>query len=755
MPLNASRLRWWFAASAIALAVVIAGVYFYGRARVRRALTDVPQKLGVNIEQSTQGFTFSKSQGGHTLFTVHASKLVQYKETGKAELRDVNIIVFGRDADRYDQIYGADFEYDPKAGLVTAKGEVHIDLQGNSEGPVNPDLALPRELKNPIHLKTSGLVFNNNTGVAETKEKIEFRIPQASGFAVGATYDSKAATFTMHSDIEVVAAEPNPATIHARRGVISKGPDRAVLEDLQVHRPDGNFTANQLTIYFRDDNTVEHVVASGNVRARASGKTSMDLQAPRADVYLTAKNDVRSALVSGGVAVDASGDQNLQATAGRVQLAFAAGNHVSKVTALDGVKLLQQSSKTSPTMHPVEITALAVDFLIKNGKSLAQAVTQGTSQIAILPLTGATSQDAATTVASAGKFEASFGNRNRLQRVIGTPDAKVVSSTPGQPEKVATSDRLEVTFNPAGGIAALTQEGHFHYAEPGMAGGGERAAWAEHASFTPADQVFVLAGSPRIVEGGLTTTADSLRLDRRTGDALATGSVKSTYSELKPQPGGAFLATTDPIHVTARSMTAQRSSGVARYLEARLWQDANVVEAPVLDFHREPRRLEARGDASHRVTTVFVQKDKSGKLTPVNVTSAKLTYTDAQRQARFEGGVVVRGADMSMTADQVDVFLQSGGQASSTARGTPSQIDRIVAAGHVVLHQPNRRATGQSLVFSAAEGKFVLTGGPPSIFDAERGKITGDSLTFYNRDDRVLVESSTSSPTVTQTRVAK
>jgi len=49
----------------------------------------------------------------------------------------------------------------------------------------------------------------------------------------------------------------------------------------------------------------------------------------------------------------------------------------------------------------------------------------------------------------------------------------------------------------------------------------------------------------------------------------------------------------------------------------------------------------------------------------------------------------------------------------------------------------------------------VLTGGPPSIFDAEHGKITGDSLTFYKRDDRVLVEGKEASPTVTTTRVAR
>ena len=86
---------------------------------------------------------------------------------------------------------------------------------------------------------------------------------------------------------------------------------------------------------------------------------------------------------------------------------------------------------------------------------------------------------------------------------------------------------------------------------------------------------------------------------------------------------------------------------------------------------------------------------------------------------------------------------------------TVGKVERIVAQGQVVVTQPARRATGQQLVYIAAEDKVVLTGGPPSIFDAEHGTIRGDSLTFFSRDDRVLVETRTSSPTVTQTRVVK
>ena len=60
------------------------------------------------------------------------------------------------------------------------------------------------------------------------------------------------------------------------------------------------------------------------------------------------------------------------------------------------------------------------------------------------------------------------------------------------------------------------------------------------------------------------------------------------------------------------------------------------------------------------------------------------------------------------------------------------------------------------LVYTAQDEKFVLTaseGRSPSIFDAEQGQVTGDSLTFFTRDDRVLVGSKESSHTLIQTRI--
>src|SRR5207247_3988005 len=162
MPLQISHLRRWFALGAIGMVLLVAGMYLYARHKVRNALKEVPEKIGLEVQQTAQGFTISKSEQGRTLFKVQASKAIQFKSGGKAELHDVAITLYGSDASRFDQIYGKDFEYDPRSGDVISKSEVRIDLQSNSYGALSTDQSPPKELKNPIHLRTTNLIFNKN-----------------------------------------------------------------------------------------------------------------------------------------------------------------------------------------------------------------------------------------------------------------------------------------------------------------------------------------------------------------------------------------------------------------------------------------------------------------------------------------------------------------------------------------------------------------------------------------------------------------
>jgi lipopolysaccharide export system protein LptA len=848
MSLSIPHLRRWFAVGAIAVALVVAGAYLYAHYADAAAGHNIPQKMGLEIQQTANGFTVSKSEQGRTIFTIRANNAVQYRRGGQAVLHNVAITVYGKQHDRFDQIYGKEFIYDQQTGIVTGKGEVQIDLQANPEGVLQPDQTAPKELKNPVHVRTTGLVFNQKTGDAYTPERVDFTVQQAVGSSVGATYIAKEGMLDMHSQVHVVMTGSSAGTLDATHGVMHRDPRVVDLDNPHlVHGPE-TYDSDHGTIYLRPDNSVDRMVGTGHVKIHMEGDSPIDARSDRADLFMvpeenresgpgpgaqkatspavpkptSAKNRIetadqksanplsqpaprnllKTAILSGNVHAENHGPQPMEGDSGRAIFNFTGKNILTTGRAEDNVRIVQhhvggskpgqqaasgmQKSTQSSTPEDIIVNAPIIDFVVGNeGKSLQSAVTSGPPKITIIPSDGAKGQ---TTVITSRKFFAKFTDDSRLQSVHGAPDARIFNSAPNEPDRVSTSDVLDVAFHPAGGIESVVQTGNVAYVDA------DRKAWGDRARYTPDDQMLYLNGSPRFVQGGMTTTARAMRMDRAKGDAYAEGNVKSTYSDLKEQPNGALLASSDPIHVTAINMVSHRDPGVATYTgNARLWQNTSVVQAPIMVFDKDARSVLADGTPDYRVSTVFIQTDSKGKITPVHIVSDHLTYFDNERRAHFTGSVIARSEDATLTSDQSDVYwlpqtggangsTSAGGEVPETAHGgagepspqavkpsipatslTPGQngmqgankIDKIIADGHVVVVQPRRRGVGTHLTYTASDDRFVLVGGPPSIFDAERGKVTGDSLTFYKRDDRVLVEGKANSPAFTESRVAR
>jgi lipopolysaccharide export system protein LptA len=786
---STAEVRKWLVVSVVVLVVAVTVSYWVARSRVGPALHNVPAPLGIDIQQTSDGFSLSKSEGGRTLYTIRASKAVQFKAGGHADLRNVHIVVYGHEHDRYDQIYGNQFTYNPETGDINAIGEVHIDLQGNSEGPQKPDQAPPDELKNPIHILTHALTFNQKTGVAETNEVLEFRTAQAYGSARGAYYDSRTNSLQLKSDVHVVTTGQHPAVITGTSATIQKTPRQATLENARLEQPDRTLTADKGIMLFEPDNTVQHVVAEGNVHLQNRGPSVVDITGPHGDVNMGPNNSVEQAILSNGAKFESHGANMAHGSADKFVLDFDDQNQPLRLHMVKNARMMQDPKPAKPAAHgqtsgqPMEIVADQLDFLMENGNQLKTGDTVGKASITIYPASGSPKPQSgggnkettgnSTTVATAGKFHATFDSNNRIQTLHGAPDSRIVSTSPGDPDKVSVSRNLDVTFAPDGGVQKLVQTGDFQYHEASARPDtGGREAFADVATYTPGDFMLLLTGSPRLIDGGVTTTAVTVRINRQTGDGFADDDVKTTYSDLKPQPDGALLASSDPVHVTAQHMTAHQEPGVAHYTgNVRLWQTANVVRAPKIDFDNQKRSLVAESDASQKVLSLFMQKGQDGKLTPVDVTSDKLTYTDEERRARFTGDVFAKSATNTINAQMIDVYLKPADpDAQDPAHGSPpaaqkktalpgsdgpSQIDHMVAVGKVVVTGPNRRAVGDRLVYTADAGKYFLTGKSPSIFDAEHGTVWGDSLTFYSHDDRVLVESKRSSPTITRARTTK
>ena len=746
MQFGVSQLRRWFAAGAILFASIVAGVFFYARHRVQNALKEVPEKIGLEVQQTATGFTVSKSEQGRTLFKLEANKAVQFKQGGQAELHDVTITLYGRDSSRYDRIYGSNFDYNQRSGEAIARGEVQIDLEANPEGSISPDQLPPQARKDPIHLKTSGLIFEQRTGDVHTGNQVDFRLPQATGSAVGLNYVAKTNVLTLQSHVELETSGPQHTRIEAAQAVVDKVPRQVELEHPRLQMVDRMGQAERATLFLRPDNSLDRVLAWGKVTIQVNGHRQATLLADQLELTMMTSNTPRQAVFTGAVQGAVAGDEPIRSEAGRVVVDFSTNRRLTKVRAENGVKLTQYQpdSATSTLREKLAVTAPIIDFFFTPESRLDLAVTSGAAQIA---LPGSTR--GREVLLTAGEFRTRFDDSGRLRTLHGAPDARIVSKNPGEGDRISVSPALDGEFDSGGEISSILQSGGVAYVDD------TRKAWSDHARYTASDQVLLLTGSPRVTEGAMTTTARTMRLNRVTGDAVAEGDVKSTYNDLKPQPGGALLASASPIHVTARTMTMHRAAAVALYTgSARLWQDANTVEAPSIEFNRDRRSMVARGTPSQPVSTALAQIEKNGNPVSVALRSSFLSYTDGERRVHLEENVSANWDGVTITCRRMDAFLEPRGQeeTSATSRG---RLEKIVASEQVVVHQTSRQAVGDQLNYTVSDDRFVLTGGPPSIFDAERGKITGVSLTFYRGDDRVLVEGNNSSPTVTQTRVAR
>ena len=154
-----------------------------------------------------------------------------------------------------------------------------------------------------------------------------------------------------------------------------------------------------------------------------------------------------------------------------------------------------------------------------------------------------------------------------------------------------------------------------------------------------------------------------------------------------------------------------------------------------------------------------------------------LTYWGDTGKAHLETGVTADSQQGSMQSRTLDVFLtpapapskpSATNAADADAKSVPAstksdqqpltegrQLDHALALGGVTVRQADRRGTADQAEYTASDGKFVLSGGQPTIIDASSDTTTGHSLTFFVANDTILIDSQEGSRTLTKHRVEK
>jgi lipopolysaccharide export system protein LptA len=483
------RLRLWLAVSAALLLAVLLGFIATARYLKRHALARLGSHLGIDIRSETNGFTYSQSLQGRTIYTIHAAKEIEHSN-GVIGLHDVSMIIFGRTGDRADMVYGNEFEYDKNAGEVRAIGLVHIDVGG--AGSATPGTAAakllaqghddPNQAPKVLHATTSGLVYLDKLGIAATKEPIEFVTGQLTGHAVGADYNTDTGTLLLHSAVNIAGtANKQPISITAVTAQIDNRGQRAVLAHAHYVSTDESMDANQVILHSRPDSSLEGIEADGSVHVQQRGA---QLNAAHADLALTPKNKVQNSVFSGGVQY--TRDEPMRQARGearQVVVTFDPAGAPLHAVFNGSVHMIERSRSTEEAKQPWavrDLTADHVDTMLsptKPGRSeLRDAQAKGNARLTMVDngVAGKSRGRGTTELAgdslSAHLLPAALPNQSsRLDSLIAQGNTSVRQLDADGLEQTSTGDTLNARFR---SYAAGTGN------KPGLSAGAEELASA-------------------------------------------------------------------------------------------------------------------------------------------------------------------------------------------------------------------------------------------------------------------------------------
>jgi len=786
---QAARYARWAAWAAAAIALLVSGFFAKHAIQEARARHFQPKPIADTVEQQSNEFSFSKIDQNVTIFTVRAAKATEYKEQNQMVLQDVWITIFGRAGDRNDNIHTRECSYQPKEGSIHCEGAVQIDLASK-----NPE-AQGAESKS-VQIATSNLSFNKASGEASTPEPVQFHFAQGQGHALGVTYSTETSVVVLQKNVEM---ELNPSEksgglpISASGGslIIHRNERRVDLTSpAEVKEGTRILDSQQITIDLDENFKAQRAVAQGHPTLRsADSKGQFAASANQFEAALDPAGWIQNILGSGGV----SGTQHTQAGTEQfsaAQVAFQMEPQHNVVRTMNASGGVSVDSTDSTGSRELKTDALLVHFAAAGISSpKVSAATSLSEQRRIesaetlAPATIEMKSGNEATTLRAKRFVTRFNGAGKLDQLLGHSDVQITRQIGATAPQLTTSEELRATFDAAGQWSTLDQSGNVKFQQS------ERQAIASSAHVVRATDMISLAGSPVLSDSMSRTSASNVVINQKSGEIQATGGVLSTY--LSGAKNTAMNLGDGPGHVSSDTLTGSNTTGHAVYTgHARLWQGDSVLDAQQIELWRDEKKMQASGG----VVAVFQQATGPGVVSfgtkPTAGNQAKapsttgptlwhihaptLTYWSDEGKAHLETGVKAESQQGSMDSKTLDVFLTpqsppdgkpSAKKAIGTATGAGSglaggsggnrQMDKALAQGGVVVRQGDRRATADQALYVAADGKFILSGGQPTIIDASSDTTTGHSLTFFVANDTILIDSQEGSRTLTKHRVEK
>ena len=126
---------------------------------------------------------------------------------------------------------------------------------------------------------------------------------------------------------------------------------------------------------------------------------------------------------------------------------------------------------------------------------------------------------------------------------------------------------------------------------------------------------------------------------------------------------------------------------------------------------------------------------------PTVVTSDRLQVDYAHNMGTFTGNVLAMDPQITVRADQMVVVFGTSTNSTGTSTNSIRTLQKIVAEGGVMINQGDKKSSSEHAVYTAEDGKVVLTGKPK--LQSPEGTLTGKTITFWRDQQKVDIESDT------------
>ncbi len=715
---------------------------FLIKAKLKNVLIrrDLPQRLAQNIQQEAKEFSFVHAYGAHSQFKIHASRYVQLRDN-RIQLHDVQIELYGEDGTKVDEITGDTFDYDQKSSLAIAEGPVEMVLTRpapSAAGKANA--ANAAGVSGQIHLNTSGVTFDRDTGLVATAKRVDFTMAQGSGSAVGAMFDSQHGYLTLDHDVELTTSRAGElVTVQAQHAEFDRNAQVCVLRAAHMSYRGGKADAAQAKISFRVDGTAQQLDATGGFTAETA--TGGRLAAPTAQLGFDEHSQPHQGRLEGGVTMDSTRPGwTMHGTSPVAGLEFTDQGQLKQANLERGVQFESEQSGRANAGQAEELRVIRtwtsptaqLKFDDAGKRQVELQSLHGTGGVVVTSESQDGSAAAVPSKMAADEVTGMFAQRSMLRELIGTGHATITQATATGARQTATGDRLEARFSEGGkqeireqrdkgtreqesrtasgqGAAEVQSaelDGHVVLHEQpaakfGASGDGSSASGSKPGaqppiSATAGKAVYEDTGhwlhltiNPRMEYGSLELTAEKLDVSQQSGDAFAHGDVKATWINTPAAGSGGDNGAADS--GAGSGALALGGNGPAHVIAA----DAELNEST--------GEVKFRGHARLWQVTNSVSA-------PVIVLNQHLQTLVAQSSNPSEP---VRA-----------VMLSAGGSAAGL--GVPSTLRRS-ATGTTPTIPAVIRVHGGDLWYSDAERRAVMRAGVLGAVIAETGTATTSS----------------------------